>query len=275
MKGGLVIVLAALEAIEEAGIGASWTLVLNSDEETGSYHSERALRDAAAGHDVGLVVEPALPDGSLVTERLGSGQFRVRAFGREAHVGRDFGAGVSAVTALAQRLVAIAALPDPERGVICNVGPVEGGSATNVVPDRASAWGNVRFETKAQADALEASIRRLGTSGDAMPRVEVLTSFNRPAKPLTPGTERLAFLARGAAEALGQRLGFGKTGGVCDGNILQDAGLATIDTLGVRGGGLHTSGEWIELASLVERCALLALVILRAGNMVRGGASAR
>jgi glutamate carboxypeptidase len=55
----------------------------------------------------------------------------------------------------------------------------------------------------------------------------------------------------------------GKTGGVCDGNNFQAEGLPTIDTLGVRGGGLHTPQEWIDLPSLVERCQLLTLLISR------------
>src|SRR6185369_12278156 len=97
----------------------------------------------------------------------------------------------------------------------------------------------------------------------ALPQVVVQRSFNRPAKPFTPQTKRLAELARSIAEDLGQKLPFGKTGGVCDGNILQDAGLTTIDTLGVRGGGLHTPQEWIDLTSLVERCQLLAVLIAR------------
>src|SRR5205085_3197779 len=106
-------------------------------------------------------------------------------------------------------------------------------------------------------------LRALDTEPDRLPRVITQISFNRPAKPATPGTMKLAEAARAAAEDLGQKLPFGKTGGVCDGNILQDAGLATIDTLGVRGGGLHTPQEWIELSSLVERAQLLALVISR------------
>ncbi|MEO0715968.1 MAG: M20/M25/M40 family metallo-hydrolase, partial [Planctomycetota bacterium] len=65
------------------------------------------------------------------------------------------------------------------------------------------------------------------------------------------------------AEDLGQQLPFAKTGGVCDGNIMQHAGLPTIDTLGVRGGGLHTPDEWIDLTSLVERCQLLAILLAR------------
>lgn len=187
----------------------------------------------------------------------------VETRGRAAHVGRDFGQGVSAVTALADTLVQIARLPEPDRGRIANIGPVQGGTATNVVPDLARAWGNVRFPTPEIADELREGLKRLETPANALPRVMVETSFNRPAKPANAQVLRLAAVARSAAEDLGQRLPFGKTGGVCDGNILQDAGLPTIDTLGVRGGGLHTPQEWIELGSLVERCQLTAVLIAR------------
>lgn len=270
LKGGLVIGVAALEALEDCGVDADWTVILNSDEETGSYHSEAALRaeakrvlasGATRGGAVGLVLEPALPDGSLVIERLGSGQFMIEATGRAAHVGRDFEKGVSAVTALAEAVVQIAAMPDPARGKILNIGPLFGGVATNAVPDVARAWGNVRYPTRAIADEIRAGLESLHRAG--VPGVTSFISFNRPAKPFTPEVERLALAARRVAEDLGQELPFGKTGGVCDGNILHDAGLPTIDTLGVRGGGLHTPREWIELASLVERCQLLALLIAR------------
>ena len=288
MKGGLVIAVAALETLDEMGIDCEWTVVLNSDEETGSYHSEKALRaearTCADRGGVGLVLEPALPDGSLVVERLGSGQFMVEARGRAAHVGRDFEKGVSAVTALAERLVMIGKMAKPAKGMIVNVGPVQGGSATNVVPDLARAWGNVRFTSQAEADELEGKLKDLetgvdngeGRSGDRggdasahsqiggkLPIVRVMTSFNRPAKPLTPEVQKLADLAAAVAGELGQKLPFGKTGGVCDGNILQSEGLATIDTLGVLGGGLHTTSEWIEVASLVERCQLFAVMVKR------------
>lgn len=268
MKGGLTIMVAALELLEEAGIDCDWTVIFNSDEETGSFHSEAALRSeakrVAAAGGVGLVVEPALPDGSLAVERLGAGQFMIEARGRSAHVGRDFTSGISAVTALAERLVAVSRLPDPARGRIANIGPLQGGVAANVVPDLARAWGNMRYPSREIADELAQGLGALETPSspsEILPAVRVLKTFNRPAKPLTPATRRLAELARDAAEGLGQKLPFGKTGGVCDGNILQDEGLPTIDTLGVRGGGLHTPQEWIELASLVERCQLLALLM--------------
>jgi len=263
MKGGLVIAMAALEALEACGVPASWSFLMNSDEETGTYHSERAIRDESRRHDWGLALEPALPGGELAVDRMGSGQFMIETRGRAAHVGRAFADGVSAVTKLAEVLVEVATLPDPANGRIVSVGPIEGGAATNAVPDRAAAWGNVRFTTPDVGDAIGRELDAMATDVDAMPGVVVRRSFNRPAKPLIPATEALALKAREVAEDLGQRLPFAKTGGVCDGNIMQDAGLPTIDTLGVRGGGLHTPDEWIELDSLVERCQLLAILIAR------------
>ncbi|RMH12493.1 MAG: M20 family peptidase [Planctomycetota bacterium] len=263
MKGGLVIAVAALEALEEAGLEASWSFLMNSDEETGSYHSLSALRSEAGKHDVGLAIEPALPGGELAIERMGAGQFMLEAHGRSAHVGRAFTEGVSAVTALARAIVAVSEMPDPQAGRILNIGPLQGGTAVNAVPDLARAWGNVRYPTEAVGEEIGAMLDALATAPDAMPSLTVRRSFNRPAKPLTPEVEKLALKARRVAEDLGQKLPFARTGGVCDGNILQDAGLTTIDTLGVRGGGLHTPNEWIELPSIVERCKLLAVLIHR------------
>ncbi|MBU6413244.1 MAG: M20/M25/M40 family metallo-hydrolase [Planctomycetes bacterium] len=263
MKGGLVIAMAALEALDEIGASVAWSFILNSDEETGSYHSDDALRQAGAQHDVGLALEPALPDGSLVVERPGSGQFMLEARGRAAHVGRDFTSGVSAINALSHSVLDAAKIADPANGLICSIGRIIGGVAPNVVPDHARAWGNVRYFT-AEAESLAAAqLDALASSGSNLPSVTVHRSFNRPAKPLTPGTQKLADLTRAVATDLGQTMPFAKTGGVCDGNNLQAAGCPTIDTLGVRGGGLHTPQEWIDLSSLVERCQLLAILMHR------------
>jgi glutamate carboxypeptidase len=263
MKGGLVIAVAALEVLEECGVPCSWSFVMNSDEETGTFCSDAALRAAAREHDVGLIFEPALPDGSLVVERPGSGQFMVECTGKTAHVGRDFASGVSAVTALAKRLVEISTWPDASRGLIVSVGPIEGGRVTNAVPDWARAWGNVRYPDPAMVEGIRARYDSIQTPNGSLPGCVVHATFNRPAKPRTPQVERLAGIAQAAAGALGQPMPLGKTGGVCDGNNFQAEGLPTIDTLGVRGGGLHTPQEWIDLPSLVERCQLLTLLISR------------
>lgn len=264
MKGGLVVALAALRALAECGHARPWTFVLSPDEETGSFGSESALRELGRTHDVGLVFEPAGQGGALVTQRMGAGQFRVEAFGRSAHVGRDPRTGVSAVTALCQAVLQAQAFHDPDQGRIVNVGPLRGGAATNIVPDHAMAWGNVRFATPQAQAELAAALDGLASGApEALPRVVVQRVFNRPAKPCTPAVERLAELARECSRDLGRDLPFISTGGVCDGNILQDEGLPVLDTLGVRGGNLHRTDEWVDLGSLVERAQLTALLMLR------------
>lgn len=268
MKGGLVIALAALEALEECGESLDWTLLLNSDEETGSFESasvilNEARRAAARSRgSVGIALEPASADGGLVIERAGSAQFMLELRGKSAHVGRDFASGLSAVNLLAQAVLRCADLARPATGMIVNIGPLEGGSTTNVVPDRARAWGNMRFATQSQCDELVSAIstiaRDLGGSCEF--------AVGRPAKPKTPAVERFAFSVRAISESLGMPLPFSSTGGVCDGNLMQAAGLTTLDTLGVRGGGLHTTSEWIDLTTIVSRCQLLAVTMLRCSS---------
>lgn len=262
MKGGILIAVHALEAVHRAGATLNWSFLLNSDEETGSFHSDPALEAEARRHDFGLALEPALPGGALAVERMGSGQFKIEVHGRSAHVGRDFASGVSAVTRLGEIIAEIGTWPRPNEGLIINIGPLKGGSVTNAVADYAACWGNVRFQDERAAKELESRLLALVTAVGALPRVILHHRWNRPAKPLTPGTQHLAETAARAASKLGQALPFTRTGGVCDGNILQHAGLPTIDTLGVRGGGLHTNDEWIEVASLVERSQLLAVLML-------------
>lgn len=272
MKGGLVIAMAALEALAECDALPRMSVVLNSDEETGSYHSAKAIVDeaarVAAAGGIGLALEPAASDGGLVVERAGSAQFIIEAFGRAAHVGRDFTSGVSAVNALAHAIVRVAAMPRPAEGVVLNIGPIRGGKTTNSVAEYACAWGNARFPSSFAWTEIESRLKELerepGVIGSS---IKVRTSLARPAKPLTPETQKLAELARSVSQELGMALPFGKTGGVCDGNLMQAAGLPTIDTVGVKGGGLHTTEEWIDLTSFVARCQMLAVVMMRVANV--------
>ncbi len=263
MKGGVLIAVTALEVLADAGLDLTWTMLLNSDEEMGSFHSEAALREAASGHDLGIVVEPALPNGALAIERMGSGQFMFEVHGRSAHVGRAFADGESAVNKLAQIITALSKLADPDNGKIVNVGPLQGGAATNIVADYAACWGNVRFADTQKGEQLATAIDAQATSADAMPRVVVHRHWNRPAKPQTDAVKQFAQAVAVTAHDLDQSLPLASTGGVCDGNILQAAGLPTLDTLGVRGGNLHRPDEFVELVSLVERCQLLALLLAK------------
>lgn len=258
MKGGILVALVALECLHRCGVELSWTFVLSSDEETGSFCSLPTLETLAREHDFGLVFEPALEGGGLAIARKGSAQFAVEVAGKSAHAGRDFEKGVSAVYALAHTLTSLQTLCDPAKGITVNVGPLEGGAATNVVPDKARAWGNIRYPDDQCQRELDRELSLMEKRNGSLPSIAIHRTFNRPAKPLTPAVKAMAEAYRTIAGRLNQEVTFAATGGVCDGNILQSAGLPTLDSLGVRGGGLHTHAEWIDLASLVERSQLLA-----------------
>ncbi len=271
MKGGLVVALAALETLEALGRRLDWSMVLVSDEETGTWFGHRALVETVPGHDIGLVFEPMPATGGLVVERMGSGTFMIEARGRSAHVGRAFGEGRSAVVALARAIVAVSELADPARGRIVNVGPMHGGAAANAVPHHARCWGNVRYADEEARVGLETELRaviadldrRLASESDDPATLRIETGFLRGAKPTTPETLALAERVRSVSEDLGESLPFVSTGGACDGNDLQAAGLPTIDTLGVRGGGMHRPDEHVDLASLVDRATLVAILLHR------------
>jgi glutamate carboxypeptidase len=263
MKGGIILAMNALEALAEAGVGLRYSVLLNSDEETGSFHSATTIEEAGRRHDLGIALEPAGENGGLVVERMGSGHFRIDCTGRTAHAGRDFTKGISAVNALAKAILDANEACDPAAGRIVNIGPLRGGHVSNAVPDSASAWGNVRFADPAAMEELARRFDRLNTPEGALPGVLLRRAFARPAKPMTPEVERFAHAVRTIAESLGQTLPFTRTGGVCDGNILQSVGLPTLDTLGIRGGNLHRTDEFIEIPSIVERSQLLAILLKR------------
>ncbi len=272
MKGGLVIMLHALEVLHECGIECAWTVLLNSDEETGSLHSARAIRAEARAHahsgGIGLAMEPALPDGSLVLERLGSATFRIECLGRAAHAGRDFAHGVSAVNALAARILDAVKLVDLEAGTVINIGPLEGAKTTNIVADSARAWGNARFRDSARDALVERGLRAMATNAQSpLPHTNIEYEANRPAKPEVPAVRAIAGELASIAHLLGEPIGFGKSGGVSDGNLMQAEGLPTLDTLGPRGGNLHRIDEYIDLDSMVPRGAMLAILLARRSGM--------
>ena len=80
---------------------------------------------------------------------------------------------------------------------------------------------------------------------------------------MTPEAEALFNLVKRAGADLGQAIGWQSTGGVCDGNNIAACGVPVIDTMGVRGGSIHSMEEFLIVDSLAERAALSALTILR------------
>ncbi len=267
-KGGLVVMLTALSAFEQSGARdrLGWEVLINPDEEIGSPGSAPLLRAAAQRNQVGLLFEPAMPDGNLVGTRKGSGNFTAVVRGRAAHAGRDFHHGRSATVALAELVTEIDAIQAGIEGVTINCGKVEGGGALNIVPDLAIARFNARATTPEQARLVESRIAEV-VNGLARARdgitIDLSGGFHAPPKVLDGPTTRLMDLILDCARDLGMNLTHQPSGGASDGNKLAAAGLAVVDTLGPVGGNLHSDREYVKLSSLTERASLTTLVLTK------------
>jgi glutamate carboxypeptidase len=272
MKGGIAVMLAALKAVERSPLAdrIGYDVVINSDEEVGSLSSAPLLARTAAGKRAALTYEPAaLPDGTLAGARPGSGNFAIVVHGRSAHAGRNPEDGRNAVLAAADLALRFDRLK--RDGLTVNPSRIEGGSPSNVVPDLAVLRVNLRPRTpEIEAEtrnAIDAMIAEVAEAHDV--RMEVSGGFGRPPKPLTPEAEGLFNLVRQAGADLGQTIGWQASGGVCDGNNIAACGVPVVDTMGVRGGKIHSSEEFLIVDSLAERAALSALTILRLAGGAR------
>lgn len=266
MKGGISVMLAALEAFEthpdRARLG--WTVLLSPDEEIGSPASAPLLAELGARGHLGLTYEPALADGTLAGARKGSGNFHLIVTGRAAHAGRAFDEGRNAVAGAAMIAARLHALNGEREGVTVNVAKISGGGALNVVADNAVVRFNVRTPDRASADWITAEIDAIA----AAPPFEGLTlhlhgGFTRPPKPMDAAQTALFEAVRDAGALLGQDIAWKPSGGVCEGNNLHAAGLPNIDTLGVRGGDIHSEAEFAWPDSFVERAQLSALILCK------------
>jgi glutamate carboxypeptidase len=266
MKGGLAVMLAALKAVERSKLSdrVGYEVVINSDEEVGSLSSAGLLAQAARNKRAALTYEPAaLPDGTLAGARPGSGNYAMVVHGRSAHAGRNPEDGRNALLAAADLALRLDAMR--RDGLSVNPSRIEGGSPSNVVPDLAILRVNLRPRTpEIEADAkreIADAVAAVAAERDV--RIESSGGFGRPPKPLTPEAEALFGLVRQAGADLGQAIAWQPSGGVCDGNNIAACGVPVVDTMGVRGGKIHSMEEYLISESLGERAALSALTILR------------
>jgi len=265
MKGGLAIMLAALQAVEtwEGRAALGYDVVINSDEEVGSASSAALLRQTAAGKVAAFTYEPALPDGTLAGARAGSGNFSIIVTGRSAHAGRNPDEGRNALLAAAD--LALRLKVASGSGFSCNPARIDGGGPNNVVPDHAIL--RVNFRPRTPAD--EIAVRRLiEDSMEAVARdhevaMHLHGGFGRPPKPMDEKAENLFNLVRRCGADLGLSIDWRDTGGVCDGNNIAACGVPVVDTMGARGGAIHSPDEYLMTDSLPERARLSALALLR------------
>jgi glutamate carboxypeptidase len=266
-KGGLAVMLTALQALEQSPDAQEigWEVLINPDEEIGSPGSAPLLAEAAKANHLGLVFEPALPGGALAERRRGAGNFTIVVRGRSAHAGRDFAKGRNAVVAAAELAMRLHALNETLAGVTVNVGRLEGGTAVNLVPDLAVCLINVRTTIAQDETRVRDELQQLMAwlrARDGF-TAQLHGAFTSPPKIPDEPTRLLMGHITTCGKELGLPIEWKPSGGACDGNRLAAYGLPTIDSLGPRGGDLHSPTEYLLLDSLTERAKLTALMLLK------------
>jgi glutamate carboxypeptidase len=264
MRGGLTLILALANYLYQYQhhLPRPLTVLIDSDEETGSHTSRILIQNEARQCESVLVVEPCLPGGALKTFRKGVGNFVIQAKGIAAHSGVDYKKGVSAIQEIAYQVLDLYALNDHEKGTSINVGIIRGGSCTNVISDRAEIEVDVRISSVAEGERLTKHILQLKPKLESA-RLEISGGINRPPLERTHQIVQLFDRARVLAAEIGLELTEGATGGASDGCFTAALGIPTLDGLGPDGAGPHALHEHVLIESLAPRAALLTQLVLK------------
>lgn len=266
MKGGLLTGLYAVAALQATGFADFGEIVFLcvSDEEIGQRCSVPLIRETARQVEVAFTLEAARANGDIVTARKTVRWCTLEAFGKAAHAGVEPEKGRNAILALARHVDALDHLNSFRPGVTVSVGVIEGGRQPNVVPDYAKAGLDLRAWRQVDMDDLLAAIRtQVTTPTVADVRMKFVADANSgmPAMERTPHVGALETVTQQVATELGFTVNGAGTGGASDASFVAAEGTPVLDGLGPIGGLDHGPDEYIEMASIVPRTALLAGVI--------------
>jgi glutamate carboxypeptidase len=249
MKAGIV---QALYAVRESG--GPVTILFTGDEEIGSAASRPLIEQEARGSRAVLVMEPS-EEGKIKIARKGVGTWTVEVRGRASHAGLAPEKGANAVVELAHQILRISGLGDPDAGTTVSVTTTEGGSAPNVIPERAACSVDVRMWTADEADRVRRALAALepvieGTS------IGVEGEINRGPMERSASEDLYRRLV-----GLGYDIGTAEVGGASDGNFTAAIGVPTLDGLGPVGGGAHARDEHVIADEMPRRAEMVARLI--------------
>jgi glutamate carboxypeptidase len=264
MKAGIVQGLFALQALQQAKTPLRKRVVFlwTSDEEIGSEASRKFFEAEARRSDAVFVLEPSFgPKGLLKTARKGVGEAELIVHGRASHAGLAPQEGINAINELARQLTRIEKWSDFRRGVTVNAGIIEGGTRTNVIPERARVVLDLRALRVSDMRSLEERLRELRPIQSGA-RLEITGGFDRP--PLENKMSAALFeRARVLAQQMNLTLGQCTVGGGSDGNFTAALGVPTLDGLGAIGDGAHSTHEHVLTNTMPARAALLAALLAK------------
>jgi len=261
MKGGLLFILWLLRFLEATGSDhPHLEILLTPDEEIGSPGTRPYIEEAARGSDLALVLEPSNLDGHLKLARKGSGEYVISIHGRATHQGVEPEHGINAVVEAAHKVLQLLEFEDLEAGTTVGPNVIDGGTASNMVPDRAEIRVDVRAWTVAETERLDAAIRALEPSIEGA-QIHIFGGWNRPPMEATQASLDFFEGARAVGKTVGLDIDWVPWGGSSDANIAASVGTPTVDGFGPIGGGAHRIDEFVVIDEIPRRMALLAEIV--------------
>lgn len=263
MKGGNFVALEAMRQIARSGLETKLpvTFLLTPDEEVGTPSTRDLIEQEALKNKYVLVPEPARRDGGAVVGRYAIARYNLETIGRPSHAGWLLKEGRSAIRRMAEKIIEIEALTTDD--CTFSVGVIHAGQWVNCVSSSCKA--EALSMAKTQQD-LEDGVSRIMALAGAKDDVELIVTrgVTRPVwEPGQPQDMKLFNFANDIAKEVGFTMTAQSSGGGSDGNFTGALGVPTLDSIGVRGDGLHTLGEHIFEDSLIERARLHAGLFLR------------
>lgn len=249
MLGGIVQAVHAVASLEDrSGV----EILMSADEEVGSAASRQLIEERARACGAVLVLEGAADGGAIKTARKGTGTFVVVVGGRASHAGLEPEAGINALLEAAHQVLTIATFGRPELGTTVTPTVASAGTADNVVPAQAEVHVDVRIESAAEKERVEAAFAALTPTIEGA-TIEIRGGINRPPMPESASTELFALAQQVLPQVEGKAVGGGS-----DGNFTAAIGVPTLDGLGAVGGGAHADHEYLVVDKMIERAGLVA-----------------
>ncbi|GCF06518.1 M20 family metallopeptidase [Dictyobacter arantiisoli] len=269
MKGCILAAIYALEALQFIHYQdfAEIRFLCVSDEEISDRHSTNLIETVCKGCHAALVLEAARENGDMVSARKGGAWYKLSAYGHSAHAGVEPEKGSNAIVELAHQILQLQDFNGWRSGLTINTGRINGGTATNVVPDYAEAFIDVRFASNQDRADLEHRWYEL-LQDKCIPGVELTLETDpddRDPMLCTPENLHMAQWAQEIANQLGFAVNHAPTGGISDANYASGFGYPALDGLGPVGGLDHSPNEYMEKDSIAPRTALLAGLIAAIG----------
>ena len=251
MKGGVVIMLMVLEEISRSYKNVGVGVVLNVDEELGSPLGSKDHVDMAENSRFCLSFETGGGNWKVVTKRKGIASLKIRVFGKSGHASNP-DSGANAVVELSGKVPLLVSTNFGELTLVPTI--IEGGSKSNVIPDSAWLYCDVRFSSFEELDHLKKMVDDIlkdrsvrGTSSSYELEIRRL--------PMDEIEESLKIL-EGASKRLGEEIETVHTGGGGDASYYTSKGVPAIDGLGIVGRGIHSEDEEAFLDSVEPRFRL-------------------